>query len=267
MVKLPVFEFSELVEKFNKNHDAKTGKFTSVGGTIVEGKVVDLRETGTWAEHGPDIFIKSRDQGDLYLRKLVRDQGFDGLPHVVSEKRLDEYVKAGEIELYRGCGRTVHLEQFRSGEYYAGNGVYGNGIYASSGSTARDDASSYADLDGHVLRMTIKAGAKIGLYREIVAEGSRAYGEMTAKNRQTHREVEDRLKSITDPDERRKVWEHEEKRFADEEAYIRALTSDVGRYAILKGYDGYRIDPYHYYNILNRTALRVQDTDVIVQVR
>jgi hypothetical protein len=33
MAKLSVFEFSELVEKFNKNHDTKTGKFTSAGQT------------------------------------------------------------------------------------------------------------------------------------------------------------------------------------------------------------------------------------------
>ncbi|MGH2353395.1 MAG: hypothetical protein ACRDI2_20065 [Chloroflexota bacterium] len=98
-----------------------------------------------------------------YAGALIVEQGFDGLPHIVSAQELDAYVRTGEIELFRGISAARYAEQLRSGELYGGQGAYGGGIYAAGGPDGRDHAAEYAQDSGGVLvRMTIKVGARIG---------------------------------------------------------------------------------------------------------
>lgn len=104
-----------------------------------------------------------RSQGDWFLRELARAQGFDGLPDVVTKEQMDEYVVAGERELFRGLdaygirGKTGEdlAEQFRSGDLYVGKGIFGNGIYVAYGSN-KYDAEEYmgAEAEGAMLRMS-----------------------------------------------------------------------------------------------------------------
>jgi hypothetical protein len=101
----------------------------------------------TWAEQGWP-------HGDPIQRDLAREQGFDGLPGSGNEQDLDEAIAAGGIEIWRGYGPIFTAEdqrrpmapdergepfdrakraqdQWRAGEYTAGNGVYGQGTYTS----------------------------------------------------------------------------------------------------------------------------------------
>ncbi len=94
--------------------------------------------------------IGDQSQADWFLRELARDQGFDGLPEVVTSKQMDEYVANGERELFRGLdsygmkGKTGEnlAEQLRSGDMYVGTGLFGNGIYVAYG-VDKYDAEAY----------------------------------------------------------------------------------------------------------------------------
>jgi hypothetical protein len=90
--------------------------------------------------------------GDPIVGDAASEQGFDGLPATGTPDELDEAVRAGGIEIWRGyspiyeAGERHGLDmrrgepydrarramgQWRDGLYLAGNGVYGQGTYAS----------------------------------------------------------------------------------------------------------------------------------------
>jgi hypothetical protein len=91
-------------------------------------------------------------QGDFQLEMIAEKQGFSGKPKVVTAQEMDELEKQGWTIAYRGVqdfkdeegletkGEDL-AEEFRTGEYFAGHGTSGNGIYF-----ARDEmvAESYA---------------------------------------------------------------------------------------------------------------------------
>jgi len=119
---------------------------------------------------------------------------------------------------------------FQDGPLYAGFGVYGNGTYVvrvSADTGAQQVAAHFAGDDGQVLRMSIKADARIANYDDLVAE--------IAKNPVT--------------------------------GEFREIIYDTGRYAAMQGYDAVRIvglsngvNKDEQYIILNRTAVRVSKT-------
>ena len=78
--------------------------------------------------------------GDLQLEVIADKQGFSGLPSVVSSDEMDQLEKQGWTIAYRGIADDYEddilanpaeklAEQFRTGEYFAGLGTSGNGIY------------------------------------------------------------------------------------------------------------------------------------------
>jgi hypothetical protein len=78
--------------------------------------------------------------GDLQLEVIADKQGFSGLPKVVSSEEMDRLEKEGWTIAYRGIADSYFedmiehraedlAEQFRTGEYFAGVGTSGNGIY------------------------------------------------------------------------------------------------------------------------------------------
>jgi hypothetical protein len=95
--------------------------------------------------------------GDIQLEVVAKKQGFDGKPTVVTEEQMGQLEKEGWTIAYRGIqdieqeGDLGDLkaeelaEQFRTGEYFAGFGTSGNGIYF-----AKDEAvaQQYAGLKG-----------------------------------------------------------------------------------------------------------------------
>ena len=121
--------------------------------------------------------INNTSQGDWFLRELAHVQGFDGLPHIVSKQELDEYVASGEQELFRGLdsygvqGKTGEdlAQQFRSGDMYVGKGIFGNGIYVAY-SSDKYDAQEYSglEIEGAIVRMSLKKGAKVISYDELL---------------------------------------------------------------------------------------------------
>lgn len=88
-----------------------------------------------------------RFEDDPQLAAIARRQGYDGKPEVVDAAELDRRIASGWQELWRGMtGRDdgdswrpansptsgQYAEQFRTGDYWAGLGVRGNGTYTTS---------------------------------------------------------------------------------------------------------------------------------------
>jgi hypothetical protein len=113
-------------------------------------------------------------------------RGYNAHPDVISEQEMDDYVDAGEIELWRGMqqkGSVDVAEDYRSGRHYPGgtNGTqYGTGTYAAYGYHAggQRDAIKFASgshaygggPNGVLVRMTIKADARVVEYDELVSK-------------------------------------------------------------------------------------------------
>ena len=96
-------------------------------------------------------------QEDTALVIIAQNQGFDGKPKLVETQAdlMEIQSKEGGTLVYRGIadyaqnGEQVSFtgargaDELRSGDYHAGFGVYGNGIYST---TKIDAASAYANM-------------------------------------------------------------------------------------------------------------------------
>jgi hypothetical protein len=146
-----------------------------------------FRKFGSTVEPAPDS------PEDLYTKEVIREQGFDGPPHLVSRTELDLWVAAGEIELYRGVSRRFYAEQFRFGEMFVGRGIFGGGIYAASGADAYAVAQTFAGPEGAVMRMTLKAGARLSdlmlLDRDRESRMTRALRALESQERRALRQA------------------------------------------------------------------------------
>lgn len=248
-----------------------------LGGTpIPRAAALDVKTASAAYTRAPESY-----QGeDQQLAAIYTRQGYHAKPDVLTSGRIDGYVKAGEIEVFRGTRGTaqnpdVHNEALRSGAtHYAGRGIFGNGTYTAVSET---EARGYAGADGTVLRMTIKRGAKIGDYarldRERVAAqeamakapGMQVYNRaLVALNRERNQisasglpasEITARVRSLDARAARIRARQERE--------YPQAIYQDVGAYAASKGYDAFthNADYMHgrAYVILNRGALRIQE--------
>jgi hypothetical protein len=167
----------------------------------------------------------------LYLKAVIQEQGFDGLPHIVTRRELDRYVAAGETELYRGVTEPRFAEALRVGDFFVGRGGEVDGMYCAAGPHALAVARRYATGGtGVVIRMTLKRGAHVIGWHEL-----------------------ERLESI------------EIDQIMEQSGATRILYNDFARFAAYLGYDAVHIVEFpdvDQYVVLNRTALRVQREDI-----
>ena len=71
---------------------------------------VPFQRTATYWHCGPNVEPAPLDPEQLYAKSLIHEQGFDGLPHVVSGTDLDAFVQAGELEAFRGIAGPLAAE-------------------------------------------------------------------------------------------------------------------------------------------------------------
>jgi len=110
----------------------------------------------------PDEPRYSEDDQDLVLKSLVEEIGFDELPKQVDSEELDNRIKDGDTEIFRAFSDYNAFNDFMDGDYYAGQGVHGNGIYTAKGPDAVYMANTYMrSPDAVVGRMTVDKGANI----------------------------------------------------------------------------------------------------------
>lgn len=193
----------------------------------------------------------------LYTKAMIQEQGFDGLPRVVSRRELDRYIAGGGIELFRGVTRAVYAEAFREGTFFVGHGGTLDGMYAASGGTGFAVARQYAaGGDGAVIRMSVKPGARI-VDVEVLEAQAQAVFDATVQALRTEQVTAISAAQRRNGDE---AARRERAAYEQRMAGTRALYTDLGRYAAYMGYDAVREpdDVDVYYVVLNRTALRVQ---------
>ncbi len=107
-----------------------------------------------------------------YILEIVAEkQGFDGKPKVLSSEEIDQLEKDGWTIAYRGIqdfqqagwdaikysGEDL-AEQFRTGNYHAGAGTDGDGIYFTTDKSVAESyafAGSYSGAKGAVIRVAI----------------------------------------------------------------------------------------------------------------
>jgi hypothetical protein len=196
---------------------------------------VPFERTAAYRRFGIRIDADPLHPEDLYAKALIQEQGFDGLPHVVSAAELDRYVVSGEPELFRGVSAARHAEQLRSGEVFVGRGGLGGGIYAAGGPDGFHHAAAYAqDADGVVLRMTVRMGARIAALDEL---------EAAARRERAAAPPGGRVSGAS----RAAAW---------------ARLARVGLYATHLGYDGVVHHQAGVWLLVNRTALRIQREDL-----
>jgi hypothetical protein len=166
---------------------------------------------------------------DSFFKSIIEAQAFDGLPELV-----DTAADLGEGAFYRGIsavgGSTAAelAEGFRSGDFFLGKGLYGDGTYFSS----KNAANAYAAMGesrGAVLAASLRSDAKVMRFRNTT-----------------------------------ELYKFSEELM--EEAERLDVETGFGHLMAMKGYDAYRVGVYNpdvsadietYTVVLNRTALRV----------
>src|SRR5690606_3723639 len=108
--------------------------------------------------------------GDQVLMDLAKLNGFTGPPKLASSSEIDGLIANGHTELYRGIQGKQYVREFKEGEYFAGTGVYGSGIYTAVGESGFEVAKEFTGRDGAVVRMALSKDAKVIDFHELVAK-------------------------------------------------------------------------------------------------
>ena len=180
---------------------------------------------------------------DLIGKKLSNIKKYDAKPTVVSKKVFESELKNSKEEfpeLWRGLGDPKFAEQFKTGDFYCGTGIYGDGgAYVGYGAGAKGMGELYCTGGKDaLLRMQLKKGARVVDYddlQKLMVEdtGSKQFLE--------------------------NLWERVDSN--ESLAYLdllRNMTKDPGHYAMLRGYDAIRVASDKQMVILNRGAVLVQ---------
>jgi hypothetical protein len=199
---------------------------------------VPFEATDAYRRLGLDVERDPLAPEHLYTKAIIVEQGFDGLPHVVSREELNRHVKAVEFELFRGIAgefAAAYAERLRTGPMWVGRGGRGGGIYAAGGPDGREHAAEYAqDPGGVIVRMSLKAGARIGDVDTLNDAREQEHAALVARGGATNEAA----------------------------AAALAKTARLSVYAVYLGYDGVVDRSTLVWTIFNRTALRIQREDI-----
>ncbi|MBW4692212.1 MAG: DUF3626 domain-containing protein [Lyngbya sp. HA4199-MV5] len=93
----------------------------------------------TIATHAATVKMASGER-DKYLKAMYQIAGYDGKPTVGSSADVTKTWQDGGTLMVRGVNqgttdRTQFLKQFQTGDYFTGNGIYGNGTYVGHAGT------------------------------------------------------------------------------------------------------------------------------------
>jgi hypothetical protein len=221
------------------------------------------------AMHDPDYLSKqlNASHGDIVLQDMAKEVGFDKKPTLLSKEEMDAYIQQGNIEIFRGIGGRQgeaerYVEQFKTGEYFAGKGVYGNGIYTAYGEDGMEVAKQFAGgVEKNVLRISLKKDAKIISYDALIEmqklEFTALQDEERALRRKARKEA-DRIYDETEDDDKVEMFLKEAAKKWEEMERYRQVLADLGRYALYKGYDAIDIPSSRFMVVLNRGKVFVQ---------
>jgi SPP1 gp7 family putative phage head morphogenesis protein len=153
--------------------------------------------------------------GDSLLGALYEYTGYDAFPTILDDDEFNA-LSLNAITSFRGVNRyrwpagelspQQILDMYRSGRYFPGYGVYGNGTYSSTNPRV---ASGYGGADyNNVIRILLSPTANVADYNELAKDYRAWHDALTPEYKRT-------------------------------KAYL--LLSDFGRWATAKGFDAIRI--------------------------
>jgi hypothetical protein len=166
-------------------------------GTLEKGNALDNELSDKTSKYNPNEFLDNKFSNDEALEQIAERQGFDGKPQrTASQSEYDAIqspkIQGGQLnnenaviknELHRGFRNSQDISadkaktEFEQGDYYAGKGIIGNGIYVSP---RLDTATGYAENESlqNVSSFKLDSNAKIGSYSQIVQERNQIQSEL-----------------------------------------------------------------------------------------
>lgn len=218
----------------------------------------------------PPSYNPKTDENDA-LKSVIHQQGFDGRPQVVTADDFDSAVERGEVrETWRGIGTTYRgtppadmAEQYRTGDFYVGLGINGDGSYVAM---SRKDAEYYG---AEVLRIGLRKDARVISADDLDAEMDAYFAKFRRKSAAL-RELDEKLvrdlARARTPRARANIRrQYRADVYGLDADRSLALQRNPGVFAALRGYDAVEIskerspDKHHEMIILNRTATIVQE--------
>jgi hypothetical protein len=209
---------------------------------------------------------------DDALREILRTQGFDAKPDVVSKADFDAAVKRGEVrETWRGLTTSPFsdltpeqmAEAYRSGDLRPGTGINGNGTYVA---VRRADGQYYGST---LLRIGLRRDARVISANDLDAEMDAYFTASKAQTAQ-HQSLQRRMLAELAKAKSERARANIRRRYRaesygpDRSSRVLAIQRDPGRFAALRGYDAIDIpkerspDKHAEVIILNRAATIVE---------
>ena len=201
----------------------------------LESKAIDLTTSKAFAlaKQNFDFELPIGNE-DKYLKEMASEIGFNKPPVLVSKAELDKIIAEGHIPLARGVSKAEFADEFLTGDYFAGKGVNGNGIYVAAGEDRYKRSIAYLGEEGTLMNLALDNGAKIIDIEELK---DLMESERSSLIRSLRTAKADEKESLT---------------------VMRHFLADPGRFAMARGYDAVKV--YDDYLILNRNALYAQKT-------
>jgi hypothetical protein len=249
---------------FSAEQIDEVAPLASTEGTDRRSRARDISREVDYDQLGPTYNLE-RNRDDA-LADIITRQGFDARPVVVSRADFDDAVSRGEVrETWRGLKTPARTETYRTGDFYAGNGINGNGSYVAM---RKADAQIYGPV---LLRIGLRRDARVISADDLDAEMDRYFAGLDdsgqslalrnleqkliadlarAKTSRTRANIRRKFRSDVSRLDRDRLW---------------AVQRDPGRFAALRGYDAIEIpkerspDKHAEIIILNRGATIVEE--------
>lgn len=233
---------------------------------------VDVLDAKAFAKFAADTWDAPewRGNGAPIMNRLLREYGYDAKPTIMADAEYEAAADATNVgRLYRGLGdrdtqtATEMIDQFQTGDLYAGYGIYGNGTYATPNAGdawgyMRGAAEDEGRNAGAIMHFTLADDARVldldaikeSRHVTVIENGEyvdsvRPEGHLYAEFAKWERDV------------RKAMEAHDVNGFDN-------LVVDSSHFAIAKGYDAVKVtfpmggDPY--YVILNRGKVIVRES-------
>lgn len=257
---------AKLIDSLKGSHDSgpdapEPGK----GGTRAVGK--DISGDVDFAAL-PSSYNAKTGENDA-LKAIIGRQGYAGKPRVVSKAEFDDTLGRGDVrEVWRGVTGTdagKYAEQYRSGDFYVGLGINGDGTYVAMN---KADGEYYGSM---LLRIGLAKDAKVVSADQLDREMDAFFAQVEhrRKSAELKRLDEKLLKDLaaarTARDRANVRRKYRDNVFGLDSDRSIALQRDPGVFAALRGYDAIEIpkerspDKHHEMIVLNRTATIVQE--------
>jgi SPP1 gp7 family putative phage head morphogenesis protein len=234
-------------------------------GGIPESKIKAVRKRGSELMETP-----KHGKGADDLAAAYEEMGYNGLPKVVDADEFAKLAETADAKVYRGLsGRNdltpeYFIEQYKTGEHFAGYGVYGNGTYTSN---QLKTALSYSGTNSTETIMDILIPDTSNFIRlpDLQAKMKETLAEINAIRDVAKAELVEEAKKLNlGLKELEQSPSYAEFMKLNQELLDLSITiSDPGTAATLWRYDGFYVDDMTnpdeiYYIILNRAKVVIQ---------